>query len=1048
MATRRRLFAACDDDCDQALVFGYRGTSVTGSPPTRSRPSRVAADRKVRFPYALPHGLCSAMQNMRCLVKVFTCAVILSVAGCTFSDPIASDANSNATLGLEAGDVLVIRQLYGGGGNSGATLKNDFIELFNAGAAPLSLTGLSVQYAPSKQSFGTSKATISELPDALLAPGQSFLIQAAQGSAGTVELPTADLSDDTPIAMSASAGRVALVQGTSGLDCGALAQPCAAEALARIIDLVGYGAGSTQSEGNPLPTLSAKTAALRRRGGCQDSNDNSADFEVADPAPRNSSSPLVPCGDAVEPQPAPETDAGTPITDDPGMPGALRIHDIQGAAHRSPLASAQVSKLEGIVTALSPTGFWFQDPTADDDPATSEGLFVYTANASIGINVRIGDRVYVSGRVTEFRPACASCSPSSNAFDNLTITELTNVSDLLVVAVGETLPEPVRIGMSGRMPPLTRLQADTSGDDANRDVETNGAAFDVIHNGLDFHESLEGMRIAFDDAVASGPTYDFRTSQEVTVSIPGARSRLSARGGLLLGEVGHGDDRQPERFHVSSMLTGYESFPQLDVGDRFDGELVGVVDYAFGKFLVLATTLPTVVKGGLVRETIDLPIAKARSLDVATFNLENLGGDAEQQRFDAMAQVVVGNLGSPDLLVLEEVQDDNGAANDSVTRSTLTIARLTQAISNAAGPRYEYRDIAPEDDQDGGQPGGNIRVGILFRTDRGLSFVDRAGGGATTSTTVTDQNGVPQLSASPGRIAPSDTAFANSRKPLVAELSFAGEPLFVVGNHWNSKGGDDPTFGRFQPPVRSSEMQRRAQAELVTQFVEQILAIDANANVLVLGDLNDFRHSDAVSLLVDRAKLSHLIDTLPENERYGYVYQGVSQLLNHVLTSQAMAARLVGFDVVHINAEFADQLSDHDPSVARFAFAEPSPGDTDMPPDSPVVDAGPVDDGTMRDDAGAGSGGDAAAGAGDSPDAASMSPVEPVEPVADGSAGDGPDTETDTDPITSVPGSVDEGSRGGCSLSLRGSEGATNSLGSYGLLLAAFTLLARRRQLR
>jgi hypothetical protein len=263
------------------------------------------------------------------------------------------------------------------------------------------------------------------------------------------------------------------------------------------------------------------------------------------------------------------------------------------------------------------------------------------------------------------------------------------------------------------------------------------------------------------------------------------------------------------------------------------------------------------------------------------------------------------------------VQDDNGATDDGTVGAATTYRMLIDAIRSAGGPAYDYRQIDPENDRDGGEPGGNIRVGFLFRSDRGLRFVDRPGGTATEPVHVVGGAAGPELSSSPGRVDPANAAFTTSRKPLAGEFSYAGRPLFVIANHWNSKGGDQPLFGRFQPPARSSEVQRNRQAQVVHDFVGEILGHDAHAGVVVLGDLNDFPFSTALQTLVGAPPLlDDLITRLPESERYSYVFEGNSQVLDHVLTSPAASARVSGFDAVHVNAEFADHASDHDPLVA------------------------------------------------------------------------------------------------------------------------------------
>ena len=191
---------------------------------------------------------------------------------------------------------LVISQVYGGGGNTGATYTNDFIELFNDDGIAVSLNGLSVQYASATGTglFGSATNLRTELPNVLLQPWHYFLIQEAIGAGGTTPLPTPDLIDGTPINMSATAGKVALVSGTSSLGCNGGSTPCSTAQLALILDLVGYGNANFFEGTGAAPTLGNTTAALRINepfGSLQDTNDNSVDFIELAPNPRNTASP-------------------------------------------------------------------------------------------------------------------------------------------------------------------------------------------------------------------------------------------------------------------------------------------------------------------------------------------------------------------------------------------------------------------------------------------------------------------------------------------------------------------------------------------------------------------------------------------------------------------------------------------------------------------------------------------------------------------------------------------------------------------------------------
>lgn len=190
-----------------------------------------------------------------------------------------------ATLGtIGAGESaqaagLVISQVYGGGGNSGSTYKNDFIELFNSGNVALNLAGYSVQYA---STTGSSWA-LTGLTSFSLNPGQYYLIQEAFGTAGTVNLPTPDVIGS--ITMSATAGKVALVSNTTLITSGTIC-PIGSPT---VLDFVGFGTGTNCAEASaPTGTLSNLTAAIRKNSGFQDTNNNFVDFSVGAPTPRNS----------------------------------------------------------------------------------------------------------------------------------------------------------------------------------------------------------------------------------------------------------------------------------------------------------------------------------------------------------------------------------------------------------------------------------------------------------------------------------------------------------------------------------------------------------------------------------------------------------------------------------------------------------------------------------------------------------------------------------------------------------------------------------------
>jgi predicted extracellular nuclease len=763
---------------------------------------------------------------------------------------------------------LVVNEVYGESGNSGATYTNDFVEIANRGSSPVSVDGWSIQY---HAATGTGAWQVTQLSGSI-APGALYLVAEAAGSGGTTPLPTPQATGTIP--MAAASGTIALVNGTAALTC----QDSAACQSASV-DLVGYGA-AVINETAPAPGGS-NTASLQRDDAA-DSDDNGGDFAAAEPTPAAANA-----GDG---------GGGT------GEPGPLRIHDIQGGAWISPHDDEQVTNVPGIVTAVRSTGssrgFWMQDPTADSSSATSEGIFVFTSSPGVAV----GDSVLVSGTVNDFYPLATGETVSTTS--NLSITEIGSATTI-VLSHGNALPAPEVIGPS-TMP--STYAPDLGGGNIEATAVT------PARSALDFWESREGMRVEVDDARVVGPSNDFGEQYVTTKPTQAATYRggteLLAENAIPSGRV--------------EVVPVNGSNPGVSVNDRFAGATIGPIDYSrFGGYTVAATTLGTVQHNDLPR--ISATAQAAKQLAVATYNVENLAPSDPASKFQRLAEGVVTNLAKPDIVAVEEVQDDPGDTDDGTVTANQTLTKLTDAIIAAGGPRYDWREIDPVNDQDGGEPGGNIRVVFLFNPAR-VSFVARGASSvnrSTTGTSVIKSHGDPALTLSPGRIDPTNPVWTTSRKPLAAEFSFRGRTVFAIANHFNSKGGDQSADGRFQFPVQSSAIQRAGQAQVVHDFVEGILSIDRMADVVVLGDLNDYQFSPALSALRTGTAdgsgpsiLSDLITTLPVNQRYTYVFNGVSQVLDHILVSPGAGG--VQYQVVHINAEYADQASDHDPQVVRL----------------------------------------------------------------------------------------------------------------------------------
>ncbi|WP_150004117.1 endonuclease/exonuclease/phosphatase family protein [Iodidimonas muriae] len=554
------------------------------------------------------------------------------------------------------------------------------------------------------------------------------------------------------------------------------------------------------------------------------------------------------------------------------------IYEIQGASHGSAF-DGQLVETSGIVTAIASNGFYVQDANGDGNDATSDAIFVFTGGTP---TVAIGDDVSITGTVDEFTPGGASSG-------NLSITEITSPT-ITVASSGNSLPPAVIIGSAGRTPPTSSIDSD------------NFAAFNPNEDGIDFYESLEGMRVTISDAQAVAPTNNF--GEIYVVADAGADATgMNDRGGITISD----GDLNPERLQIDdSLLTG--NSPDVQIGDGL-GDVTGVIGYSFGNFELLPTDAPTVTAGGLVAETTSIPVEDDR-LTVASFNVENLSAQSGDDKFAALAQQIVDGLRSPDVIGLQEIQDNSGPTNDGVTDASQTYQALIDAIVALGGPQYAFADVAPADGTSGGQPGGNIRTGFLYNPDR----VDLVPG---------------SVMAVPG--ADTDAAFNNSRQPLVATFVFNGQEVTIVNNHFRSKGGSDPLFGSVQPPANGGEDARTAQAQFVHDFIQGLLALNPTANVIALGDLNEFAFLPPLQALAGLGLdqiLTDLASLLAAEERYSFIFEGNSQLLDHIFVTDNLLSADVLFDIVHMNAEFLNAFTDHDPLLASFllpALAVPVP---------------------------------------------------------------------------------------------------------------------------
>ncbi len=563
----------------------------------------------------------------------------------------------------------------------------------------------------------------------------------------------------------------------------------------------------------------------------------------------------------------------------PPSAASRTIMEIQGAGHTSPHANTTV-QTTGVVTALASNGFYIQDATGDGNANTSDGIFVQTGAAP---TVAVGDAVQVAATVVE-------------SFNQTQLSTPTGV-----VKTGTGTIAPTIIGAGGQLPP-TRVVDDTG-----------SASFNRSRDGRDFYESLEGMLVTLKDAQAVDRPNQFGEIYAVADQGAGATG-MNSRGGITISRDTAADnplraDLNPERIQIDRNLATNTN-PTTSTGDRL-GDVTGVVDFSFNDYAIRPLAPVVATPSGLSREVSTLTSGEGQ-LTIANYNVENLDPTDGTARFAAIAQQIVTNLRSPNIIALQEIQDNNGTTVSSTTSASLTGQALIDAIVAAGGPTYVFVDNTfIGNETNGGAPGGNIRNAYLYDPSK-VSLVP---GSLDPVTDAADQ----QTNAA--------NPFFDSRLPLAATFEVDGKRFVLVNNHLSSKGGSTELFGPIQPAVNGGEANRLEQAGALADFIADLLSNDPDLNILLLGDLNEFYFYPAVEALLPSG-LTNLWDLLAEQERFSYVFEGNGQTLDHMLMSGGLARLRPEFDAVHINAGFADQVSDHDPLLVRFSLnntATPEP---------------------------------------------------------------------------------------------------------------------------
>lgn len=547
-------------------------------------------------------------------------------------------------------------------------------------------------------------------------------------------------------------------------------------------------------------------------------------------------------------------------------------YEIQGAGHRSPYENTLVNTM-GVVTAIDTTGtkgFWIQDPTGDGDDNTSDAVFVFAPNYID--KVHVGDMVKLQGTVVEYQ---------GSDTNNLTITEVSNLNSLSVISSGNVIA-PVIIGEGGRLPPTEAIDSD------------NFKVFNPQHDGIDFYESLEGMVVTIKNAQVIDDTY--KNVTYVVADQGKGATGMNDRGGITHS----GTDANPERIDIftdAGVAPGSET-TTFETGDLL-GDVTGIMHYFGGNYEVIPTSIPT-VKGHIdISKEVTSLKGDAAHLTIGAYNMANMDPFDAQSKFDALGSDVAKNLGSPDILGVEEVQDNNGIGT-GVLAADVTINKLIDAIVAAGGPRYSWVTIDPvSENSNGGEPNGNIRNVILYNP----AVVSYVPGTVKLLSDITPADG---------------DSFKNSRKPLVADFQFHGETVTFISVHNYSRLGSEEMYGVDQPAIVSGDARRTDQTLAVQDYVHKLMLANPGANVAVAGDFNGMQWETSLTQL-ENGDLKNLVWKLAPNDRYSSTFEGNNEQIDHILVSSKLydAAQ---FDNVHLNTNlpYATAPSDHDPVLSRL----------------------------------------------------------------------------------------------------------------------------------
>jgi len=692
-----------------------------------------------------------------------------------------------------------------------------------------------------------------------------------------------------------------------------------------------------------------------------------------------------------------------------------------------------VTQTDGSMTPqwVDTDGFYMEaiDLDIDGDPATSDGIFVCTHNPAfddpklvdtVPTDLAVGQVVTVSGTVAEILPV----DRFGNSEGYLTVTRIVDPTVLRIenagVPVTQASPDGVLLTYQDSPPGYTDPEK-------WRTLPWEDDTIFALGKSMKVFESVEGMTVRVDNPVTTGSDYYNVTP---ILADSGKKGGLANHDSNSYGSVVlKANDFNAEIIYCDYSPPTWKTFvPLPQTGDALKDTggnpvLRGVMDYSIdglywisplasqgygftpvaGRNDKTRTSSVDTYKPWRIGKTAD-PQFKAswpivpkdnvadQNLTIGSYNIENYCYEEDSfGKYLDIADIILYNLRAPDLMTIVEMGDDHTSTviyanqdnsyavpdgyvwavkNFRVLIDALRTKSAADVLNFGGGIEYDFREISPEENADGGAPGVNIRVGFLFRRDR-LQFIDRGirtnaydttSGAASTwpvpgdpagnpkllalarnNTTVagyTGQDGVvrPRLTQSPGRL--NASPFRGSRRPLVGEFVFlpTGKTFFAIAAHLSSKGGDNPLYGAQQPPTFSSETNRTQQAKAIYEMVKTIIGFNSTAKIVVMGDMNDFQFTVSLKTLsgavygsTGQLLFSPSEELLPVTERYSYQYHGNSQQIDHIYISSSLfghtdssASGANAVFIPHMNSLFAQnnhiETSDHDPITVHLAM--------------------------------------------------------------------------------------------------------------------------------